>query len=86
MYSSSHFFNDCGVKLKFTAGEKALKWPIGAGDLVGGLFSLSASPKFKKKKKKWGGDAGAHLLRGCFRRSRLCSLLITFNPLKKPIV
>ena len=54
MYSYSHFFNDCGVKLKFTAGEKALKWPIGAGDLVGGLFSLSASPKFKKKK-KWGG-------------------------------
>lgn len=55
MYSSSHFFNDCGVKLKFTAGEKALKWPIGAGDLVGGLFSLSASPKFKKKKKNGGG-------------------------------
>ena len=54
MYSSSHFFNDCGVKLKFTAGEKALKWPIGAGDLVGGLFSLSASPKFKKKKKMGG--------------------------------
>lgn len=45
MYSSSHFCNDCRAKLKFTVGEKVLKWPIGAGDLVGGLFSLSASLK-----------------------------------------